>query len=120
MFYFIVPDFPDLQLSNDHFSNLFGKVSRHSAKWREIGVHLGFHPGELDDIQARPLLLSNAPKSWLEAMLAEWIQWAPGDGRGSKGYATLHSIWNALVMSGEREAAQSLSDIKSTTTPLHT
>ena len=99
---------------------MFKKVSGHSAKWREIGVHLGFHPGELDDIQARPLLLSNAPKSWLEAMLAEWLEWAPADGRGSKSCASLHSLRKALVRSGAREAAQSLLEITSTTTPPRT
>ena len=96
---------------------MFNKVSKDSAKWREIGVHLGFHPGELDDIQARPLLLSNAPKSWLEAMLAEWLQWAPGDARGSKGNAILHSLRKALVRSGARESARSLLEMASTTIP---
>ena len=91
-----------------YFSSLFGTLSKHSAQWREIGLHLGFHPGKLDDIQARPLLLNNAPKSWLEAMLSEWLQWAPGDSRGSKRYATLNSLRKALVMSGLREAAQTL------------
>ena len=117
----VIPYFPefedvaDIQLSSDHFSILFGTLSRHSAQWREIGIHLGFHPGELYNIQARPLLMSSAPKSWLEAMLSEWLQWAPGDGRGSKKHATLRSLRKALVKSGLREAALTLLQLISTT-----
>ena len=50
----------------------------HSAKWREIGTHLaiGFRPSELEEIQARPALYTDAPKSLLNAMLADWLQWA--------------------------------------------
>ena len=45
-------------------------------------MQLGFLPGELSNIESRPNLTSGAPVSWLGALLEEWIQWAPGDGRG--------------------------------------
>ena len=83
----------------------------HRAKWREIGSLLGFLPNELDNIQARPLLLSNAPNSWLDAMLAEWLQWAQEDSRGSTNFATLEGLREALYKAGLVEAAQSLDDI---------
>ncbi len=86
---------------NDH-SVLYGKLAEHSAEWREIGTHLGFRPSELNEIQARPLLLNNAPKSWLSAMLADWLQWAPGDQRD---YATLEALSDALNKVGLSKAA---------------
>ena len=83
-------------LSESNHSVLYGQLKEHSAKWRDIGIHLGFRSSELNDIQARPLLLNNAPKSWLEAMLSEWLQWAPGDHRGSNSYATLEQLMDVL------------------------
>ena len=40
-------------------------------------MRLGFTPEELNNIQAKPLLMLKAPASWLSVMLAEWLQWAP-------------------------------------------
>ena len=72
----------------------------HSAKWREIGESLGFCPSELDEIQARPLLLSGATISFLSAMLADWLQWAPGDSRESTSFATLKDLKAAVRQAG--------------------
>ena len=91
----------------DHPS-LYNKLQKHSSKWKEIGTLLGFCPGELDNIEARPLLLSSAPKSWLRAMLAEWLQWAPGDARGSTDFATLNGLKQALDKAGLSATAQAL------------
>ena len=71
-------------------------------------MYLRFLPGELDNIQARHLLLSNAPLSWLEAMLSEWMQWAPGDSRGSNNFATLEDLKGALSDAGLGGAAYGL------------
>jgi hypothetical protein len=38
-----------------------------------------------------------APKSFLVEMLSQWLQWAPGDGRGSAGFATRGSLRTALL-----------------------
>ena len=69
---------------------------------------LGFLPTELDNIQHRPLLLSNAPTSWLSAMLSKWLQWAPGDIRGSTSFATLEGLKDALRKAGLGAAAHDL------------
>ena len=69
--------------------NLLTQLKKHAAKWRDIGTHLDFHPGELDNIQARPLLLITAPESWLGAMLTEWLQRAPDDPRGNSSIESL-------------------------------
>ena len=98
------------KLSDKHHSTLFQILSRstHPIKWREIGIHLGMANSKLDEIQTRPLLMHDAPKSWLSAMLAEWLQWAPGDERGSSSFATLGGLMDALNKAGLGELNQSL------------
>ena len=98
----------NLKLSENHYSILYDKLTEYSAEWREIGTYLGFRPSELNEIQARPLLLNNAPKSWLGAMLTDWLQWTPEDRRGSTNYATLEGLRDALNKAGLSEAAQSI------------
>ena len=81
----------------DHCS-IYEKLIIHAAKWRDIGSAMGFLEGELDNIQSNPLLLTQSPpKSWLREMLSEWLQWAPGDGRGSTGFATRETLHAALL-----------------------
>ena len=63
-------------------------------------MYLGFRHGELDNIEARPILLQDAPTSWLSAMLAEWLQWAPRDMRGSTSFATVENLKIALKQAG--------------------
>ena len=99
------------ELDEEHHSSLLEKLTIHSVKWREIGSLLGFLPRELDNIQARPFLLSNAPNSWLDAILAEWLQWAPGDSRGSTNFATLEDLKEALYKAGLVQIAPSLNDV---------
>jgi hypothetical protein len=57
---------------------------------------LGFKDQELDYIMSTPWLLTEAPQSWLRQMLTEWLEWAPGDGRGSIGFATKEALSGAL------------------------
>ena len=88
---------------------LYRKLIQHSSKWRDIGMFLGFSPGELDDIQERPPLYGTAPKSWLRAILTEWLQWAPGDGRRSTNVANEHNLKQALIKAGFSDTAQAIS-----------
>ena len=37
-----------------------------------------------------------APTSYLDELLSKWLEWAPGDRRGSKGFATLEGLKDAL------------------------
>ncbi len=94
------------KLSENNHSVLYGKLAEHSAEWREIGTHLGFRPSELNEIQARPPLYATAPKSLLSAMLADWLQWAPGDQRGSTNYVTLEGLRDAVNKAGLSDAAR--------------
>ena len=77
----------------------------HSHKWRDIGLHLGFHQGELENIQALPSLISSAPQSWLNAMLENWLQWTPGDPRGSSRPPYIEDLKGALLRSGLKKTA---------------
>ena len=98
----------DIQCNMSHHSLLLTQLSEHAANWRDIGTHLGFRQGELNIIKCAPLLLQEAPKSWLSAMLSEWLEWAPGDQRGSTRCATLNSLKSALKKAGLGRTAQEL------------
>lgn len=86
----------DVQCNSSHFSHLYNQLSIHAAEWREIGTHLGFTQDELKTISFMPFELMEAPKSWLRTMLSQWLQWAPGDRRKSKQYATLEALKTAV------------------------
>lgn len=43
------------------------------------------------------LMLQFPPKSYLRNMLSQWLQWAPGDGRGSTSFATKGMLHAALL-----------------------
>ena len=38
------------------------------------------------------MLMMQAPRSWLGQMLTQWLEWAPGDGHGSTGFATKKAL----------------------------
>ena len=99
------------RLSENSHSVLYQKLVEHCAKWREIGTHLGFRPSELQEIQSRPALYATAPKSLLSAMLADWLQWAPGDQRGSTECATLEGLSDALDKAKLSEAARLITTV---------
>ena len=96
------------KLTERNLPALFKQLKKHAAKWREIGTHLEFLPSELDNIEARPNLIQGAPKSWLGAMLQEWVQWAPEDSRGSTGFANIEDLKNALREAGLGATAHDL------------
>ena len=96
------------RLAEDHHAVLFKQLQRYAAKWKEIGISLGFFPGELNNIQAKALLLENSPTSWLSELLAQWLQWAPGDSRGSNKFATLEELKSALRKTGLGATAHDL------------
>ena len=88
------------RLTQYHLGSLLIQLSQHATKWRDIGTHLGFLPGELSNIEASPNLIQGAPVSWLSAMLAQWLQ------RTSS--ATLEDLKTALGKAGLAAAAHDL------------
>ena len=93
-------DEQDVQCNHTHHAKLLQQLTGNATKWRLIGIYLGFREGELDNIEGAPLLLQEAPVSWLCKMLSQWLEWAPGDGRGSTHFATLNSLKIALHSAG--------------------
>ena len=91
---------PNDRCNHSHHAVLCAQLSANAYKWKEIGLYLGFQPGELNNIESRPGLFQQAPESRLHAMLAQWLQWFPGDGRGSNEVATLSSLKRAVGMAG--------------------
>ena len=96
------------RLTESDMTVLLGKLESHAHRWRDIATHLSFQQTELDNIQARALLLQGSPQSWLRAMLSEWLQWAPNDCRGSSSFATLDTLKDALNKSGLGATASTL------------
>ena len=97
-----------VRLSELHHPVLLEKLTKYASHWRTIGEGLRFIPEELNNIEAQPLLLQRAPTSWLSAMLAEWLQWAPGDSRESKDFATIEALKFALQEAGLAAVASGL------------
>ena len=93
------------RLSESHLPDLFCKLSEHACRWRDIGMYLGFRQRELDNIEGKPSLHSGGPKSWLRVMLGEWLEWAPGDSRGSDTFASVESLKCALDKSSLAQTA---------------
>ena len=91
---------------NDH-TWIYEKLEVRAAKWRDIGRAIGFKQGEMDNIESSPMLLTQSPpQSWLREMLSQWLEWAPGDRRGSTSFATKESLRTALLNANLGQLAQ--------------
>ncbi len=76
---------------------IYDEVVQYAHRWEDIGRYMGFTQSELKNIRSKPMLLMDAPNSWLAEMLSEWLQWCPGDGRGSNMLATREGLHAALL-----------------------
>ena len=99
---------PSRLLNADDYNWICDKLRPHAHKWKDIAHGLGFHAAELNCIEADPKNLINAPTSYLYAILDSWLQWAPGDDRGSRDYATVRSLSTAVDKAGLGVLAQDL------------
>ena len=99
---------PSGRLQADDYNWICDRLRPHAHKWKDIGHGLGFLAAELNCIEADPKNLINAPASYLYAMLDSWLQWAPGDDRGSRDYATVRSLSTAVDKAGLGVLAQDL------------
>ena len=64
-----------MKLTERDIAELFELIHTYSSKWDLIGLQLKFAPSELDYIKSMPLLLTEAPASFLKELLSRWIQW---------------------------------------------
>ena len=78
---------------------LYDVLNSHAYRWRDIGLYLRLLPSDLDNIQANPLLMQNAPKSWLNEMFRQLLE---------KGGAKLSMLEAALNKTGLGVTAQHL------------
>ena len=97
-----------VSLKEEHHLHIFKQLRKHSSDWANIGLYLGFLPSEIRNIQASPLLLFNGSDGWLSTLIEKWLQWAPGDSRGSKNFATLENLKSALLKAGFGATAHNL------------
>ena len=96
----------DEPLCDDHLRVIIRQLRKHSSDWKKIGRELGFHQGELSNINARPD--NRTAEDFLCTMLSEWLQWAPGDSRDSIEYATLSVLKRAVNNAGFGRTAEQL------------
>ena len=97
---------PSGVLFNCDYNWICDKLRPHAYLWRTIGLGLGFLAAELNCIEANH---RNDINSSLHTMLDSWLQWAPGDIRGSRDYATVRSLSTAVDKAGLGVLAQDLS-----------
>ena len=62
-------------LTKKDIVNLLHLLQYYSFKWKEIGLSLGFITPELNVISSMPLLRMDAPTSYLQELLSQWVQW---------------------------------------------
>ena len=81
---------------------LLKQLNPYANKWKDIALRLGFQEKELNSIQEKYNMLSGDYDDdiWLNAMLAEWLKWIPGDSRGSTNPASLEALKLVLTEIG--------------------
>ena len=94
-------------LSDDDLPVLLDQLNVHASKWRMIGTNLGFRTAELDGIQSKPTLIPEAPASYLNEVLTQWLQWAP-DPASKRNFATLEALQSAVRRAGLARVAATL------------
>lgn len=94
-------------LSDDHLPILLDQLNVHASKWRMIGTNLGFRTAELDGIQSKPTLITEAPGSYLSEVLNQWLQWAP-DPTNKRNFATFEALQSAVRRAGLARVAANL------------
>ena len=62
-------------LSDEDLCTLMELLHDFCSKWSEIGLMLGFTQHELTLISNMPRLFGNAPVSFMQELLSQWIQW---------------------------------------------
>lgn len=94
---------------DDHdYGYLYEQLSTCAHKWEAIAISLRFKGDEIQSIKCDPLNISGGHEACLGVLLTKWLQWAPGDSRGSKNRATLQALKTAVSKAGFGVIAQKL------------
>lgn len=80
-----------------YMNTVRGCLTNVVSKWRDIGTHLGFSANEMDNIHQQN---SDNEQLCIKELLRQWLDWYPGDVRGSTSYPTYSRIQSVLVDSG--------------------
>ena len=103
------PTNPTRTLVDDHdYGFLHEQLQSCAAKWELIATGLRFKSSEIRSIKCDPLNITGGPIVCLGAVLAEWMQWSPGDARGSRDRATLEALKKAVSYAGYGVVAEEL------------
>ena len=94
------PSISNKRILESDLTKILDELRPHSDKWLDIGDALGFKTYELANIQATPTLLAGAPYMYLRELLSQWVNWAPGDARGSRDFATWGMLRRAVEKAG--------------------
>lgn len=86
------------RLQAAHCGSLCEKLRPCAIKWQQIAHYLRFTSHEILNIENNPENLRS--NSFLDVMIGEWLEWVPGDARGSEEYATLEQLQAALIGAG--------------------
>ena len=99
-------------LDNLHWSTTGGNLLSVAMRWRDIGSHLGFSDKEMDIIHQQK---TDNENQCLYELLDQWLEWYPGDSRGSTSFPTYSRIQKVLVDIGFGNVARDFMTYESIT-----
>ena len=94
----------ETRLSESHLSDIISILKNAAAKWKQIGLKLGFLSSELNIIEHKSMLLPEGDTAFFSEMLTQWLNWAPPN----HPWPTLEALSSALQNAGEESLAYSL------------
>ena len=86
-----------------HYGYLVEQLVPCAPRWESIATNLRFQSHEIESIQSNMM-----PEACLRKVLSQWMQWAPGDARGSVDRATLEALKTAVDKAGYGKIAEGL------------
>ena len=87
-------------VEDHHYGFLHEQLCPCADKWEKIAIGLRFKADEIRRIKCDPMNIAGGSEACLGAVLADWLQWIPGDARGSKKKATLEALKTAVSKAG--------------------
>lgn len=96
------------RVTEHHYGLLCEQMTPVAAVWEEIVLYLGFKDYEIANIRQSNAKYSNPPGSFMNEAISKWSNWAPGDSRGSKDYATIGALRRAVSKAGRPHDAETL------------
>ena len=108
-------------IKHHHIDSLYRSITGRDpenclSQWKMVGLQLGFSEKELSDVPGKAddsiWKFSDEEFNYdgkiFKQMLKEWVEWYPGDSRGSTKFATYSDLQNALIKTGFGNVARDL------------